>query len=86
MKIKTIFTLLITGMIFSLGVMADDHDSTEQRPVELWICSFNEGKTVDDIDDWYADFNEFADSMKNNRLSSYMWVPNFVSDIPLEFP
>ncbi|MDC0213996.1 hypothetical protein OAL14_04220 [Gammaproteobacteria bacterium] len=81
MKIKTIFTLLITGMIFSLGVMADDHDATEQRPVELWICSFNEGKTVDDIDDWYADFNEFADSMKNNRLSSYMWVPNFVSDL-----
>ena len=61
--------------------MADDHASAEQRPVEIWTCSFNDGKSTKDLDAWYKDFNAFADSMTNSGFSSYMWVPNFVSDL-----
>jgi len=81
MNIKTILILLISVVGFSIDAAADDHASSAQRPVELWVCSFNDGKSMDDLDDWYKDFNKFADNMKNSQVNSYMWVPNFVSDL-----
>ncbi len=81
MNIKAILLAFICGITISTTVVADDHASSEQRPVEIWTCSFNDGKSATDLDAWYADFNAFADSMTNSGFSSYMWVPNFVSDL-----
>ena len=81
MNIKKSFVLLIVAITTSFGALADNHAASEQRPVELWVCSFNEGKSMSDVDTWYADFNKFANSMKNNKFNSFMWVPYFVSDL-----
>ena len=81
MNIKKTLILLISIIGFSIDAIADNHESPEQRPVELWVCSFNDGKSMDDLDVWYQDFNKFADSMKNSQVSSYMWVPYFVSNL-----
>ena len=81
MNIRTILLAFICGMTISTAVEADDHTTAEQRPVEIWTCSFNDGKSTKDLDAWYEDFNAFADSMTNSGFSSYMWVPNFVSDL-----
>ena len=81
MKIKTTLLTFICGLAISTAVIADDHVSAEQRPVEIWTCSFNDGKSMKDLDAWYEDFNAFADSMTNSRVSSFMWVPNFVGDL-----
>ena len=81
MNIKIILLIFICGITISTAVVADNHASAEQRPVEIWTCSFNDGKSTKDLDAWYKDFNAFADSMTNSGFSSYMWVPNFVSDL-----
>ena len=90
MNIKTVLLTFICGLTISTAVIADDHVSAEQRPVEIWTCSFNDGKSTKDLDAWYDDFNAFADSMTNSRVSSFMWVPNFVgyleqADVVLTF-
>ena len=81
MNIKTILLTFICSLTISTAVIADDHVSAEQRPVEIWTCSFNDGKSMKDLDAWYEDFNAFADSMTNSRVSSFMWVPNFVGNL-----
>ena len=81
MNIRTILLAFFCSMTIFTAVVADDHGTAEQRPVEIWTCSFNDGKSTKDLDAWYKDFNAFADSMTNSGFSSYMWVPNFVSDL-----
>ena len=81
MNIKAMLVTFICGLTISTAVIADDHVSGEQRPVEIWTCSFNDGKSMKDLDAWYEDFNAFADSMTNSRVSSFVWVPNFVGDL-----
>ena len=73
--------LSIALMAFGSKAYADDHAEIADRPVEIWTCSFNEGKTVDDLNAWYADMNKFGDSMQNSQWNSFMWVPTFVSDL-----
>ena len=81
MNIKIILLIFICGITISTAVVADNHASAEQRPVEIWTCSFNDGKSMKDLDAWYEDFNAFANSMTNSRVSSFIWVPNFASDL-----
>ncbi len=81
MNIKAILLAFIWGMIISTAVVADDHATAGQRPVEIWTCSFHDGKSAKDLDAWYEDFNTFADSMTNSGFTSYIWVPNFVGDL-----
>ena len=57
MNIKIILLTFICGITISTAVMADDHASAAQRPVEIWTCSFNDGKSMKDLDAWYEDFN-----------------------------
>ena len=73
--------LSIALMAFGSKAYADDQPEIADRPVEIWTCSFNEGKTVDDLNAWYADMNKFGDSMQNSQWNSFMWVPTFVSDL-----
>jgi len=71
---------LILGLTASIS-FADDHSTITDRPVEIWTCSFNEGKTSEDLEAWYADMDKFGDTMTNGQWASYMWVPTFVSDL-----
>ena len=76
MNIRIILLAFICGISISTAVVADDHATAEQRPVEIWTCSFNDGKSATDLDAWYVDFNSFADSMTNSGFSSYMLGAN----------
>ena len=50
MNIKTTLLTFICGLAISTAVIADDHVSAEQRPVEIWTCSFNDGKSMKDLE------------------------------------
>jgi hypothetical protein len=71
MKMRLLL-LSIALMVFGSSAYADDHTEIADRPVEIWTCSFNEGKTVDDLNAWYADMNKFGDSMQNSQWNSFM--------------
>ena len=60
---------------------ADDSDAISASPVELWVCNYKEGKSIDDLRDWYRDFNRLSDQMDNGNFRSWLWSPFFVSDL-----
>ena len=60
---------------------ADDSDATNPSSVELWVCNYQEGKSIDDLRDWYKDFNTLSDQMDNGNFRSWLWSPFFVSDL-----
>ena len=60
---------------------ADDSDPTNASSVELWVCNYQEGKSIDDLRDWYKDFNTLSDQMDNGNFRSWLWSPFFVSDL-----
>lgn len=60
---------------------ADDSDATNPSSVELWVCNYQEGKSIDDLRDWYKDFNRLSDQMDNGNFRSWLWSPFFVSDL-----
>lgn len=60
---------------------ADDSDATNASSVELWVCNYQEGKSIDDLRDWYKEFNRLSDQMDNGNFRSWLWSPFFVSDL-----
>ena len=60
---------------------ADESDATNASSVELWVCTYQEGKSIDDLRDWYKDFNRLSDQMDNGNFRSWLWSPFFVSDL-----
>ena len=60
---------------------ADDSDATNASSVELWVCNYQEGKSIDDLRNWYKDFNRLSDQMDNGNFRSWLWSPFFVSDL-----
>ena len=60
---------------------ADESDATNASSVELWVCNYPEGKSIDDLRDWYKDFNTLSDQMDNGNFRSWPWSPFFVSDL-----
>lgn len=60
---------------------ADESDATNASSVELWVCNYQEGKSIDDLRDWYKDFNALSDQMDNGNFRSWLWSPFFVSDL-----
>ena len=60
---------------------ADESDAPNASSVELWVCNYQEGKSIDDLRDWYNDFNALSDQMDNGNFRSWLWSPFFVSDL-----
>lgn len=60
---------------------ADDSDAISASSVELWVCNYKEGKSIDDLRNWYRDFNRLSDQMDNGNFRSWLWSPFFVSDL-----
>ena len=60
---------------------ADESDATNASSVELWVCNYQEGKSIDDLRNWYEDFNKLSDQMDNGNFRSWLWSPFFVSDL-----
>ena len=83
---KKIFALT---MIFTMNSFAQDAEQYKYDPsetsivAEYYIGSFNKGKDLDDLVDWYEDFAEFADdkgSVYDNMTVSIL-TPYFHNDL-----
>ena len=70
--------------LLATPVLADDHSesmSSGGAPVELWVCKYQDGKTIEDLRAWYIDFNLLSDKMDNPNFRSWLWTPYFVSEL-----
>ena len=79
---KLLITLLMA--LLATPVFADDHSesmSSGEAPVELWVCKYQDGKTIEDLRAWYKDFNVLSDKMDNPNFRSWLWTPYFVSEL-----
>ena len=79
---KLLITLLMA--MLANAVFADDHSesmSSGEAPVELWVCKYQDGKTIEDLRAWYKDFNVLSDKMDNPNFRSWLWTPYFVSEL-----
>ena len=76
---RAFLTLML--IFYSAIALSDDHAVNEPAAVETWLCTFHEGKDIDDLDKWFSGVNEYAKTQTNNQYNMHLWVPNFVSDL-----
>ena len=73
--------LLTLTFVFSIGVFADHHEESknkyeqEANKAEYYVGTFNKGKDMDDLVDWYEDMAEWMEekgdtTKKRGRLQS----------------
>jgi hypothetical protein len=78
-----LITLAIGGLIFTIGsatTLADEHEEggiEPASPIELFACSYNEGKGPADLDDAVAAWNAWADKLDLNGYSAWTLVPYY---------
>ena len=60
---------------------ADHHEVQSPSTVELWMCNYEDGKSIEDLRNWYKDFNTLSDQMTNGNFRSWLWTPFFVSEL-----
>ena len=59
---KILITLIMA--LIATPLFADDHGdsiSSGEAPVELWLCKYQDGNTIEDLRAWYKDFNARQD-------------------------
>ena len=79
---KLLITLLMA--LAAAPALADDHGdsmSSSEAPVELWVCKYQDDKSIEDLRAWYKDFNVLSDKMENPNFRSWLWTPYFVSEL-----
>ena len=82
---KILITLAVSGLICTVGAgtaLADSHVEGELKPpspVELWACSYNEGKGPADLDKAIAGWNAWADKNQMNDYFGWTLVPYYFS-------
>ena len=79
-KIRSI-VFALTALCLAPLAFANDHKAASSSTVELWVCNFQDEKSIDDLRDWYKDFNTLSDQMKNGEFRSWLWTPFFVTDL-----
>ena len=57
--------VLAVAVSATMPAVADNHAAAEVDPVELYICSLNEGKSMEDADKLDARYKKWAD--KNDK-------------------
>jgi hypothetical protein len=81
--------LIAFMMLFSISSFAQDAEqykydpSESDNPAEYYIGSFNKGKDLDDLIDWYGDFAEFAESKGSvyENMTVSILTPYFHNDL-----
>ena len=81
--------LLTLTFVFSIGVFADHHEESKNKyepevnKAEYYVGTFNKGKDMDDLVDWYEDMAEWmeekGDTYKN--MTTAILQPYFHSDM-----
>jgi len=78
---KILLTLLSGGLVFSGGISTaiaqddDDHAS----PLEIYTCSYADGKGAADLDKVVANWNKWADDQGMTDYSAWTMTPYFFS-------
>ena len=73
-KIFAVSGALTLALSTSSLTIADSHEAPNLDPVELYACTFREGKTMADLDELDARYKEWADA-NNKDQSSWRMVP-----------
>lgn len=69
-------------MGFSVAAIADNHEMDEGPgfvPVEIWPCSFVDGKSMDDLNKVIKKWNSFMDEQGDTTYSAWLLTPNFIN-------
>ena len=80
---KTLIMLATSGLICTLGAgnsFADSHGEGELKPaspIELYACSYKDGKGPADLDKAVAAWNAWADKHQLNAYSAWTLVPYY---------
>ena len=79
--IRTLVTLFAMLAILAIGsgtAIADNHeDGFKVIPVDMYACTFNEGKGSDDLDAYAAKFNAWADARGLDDISVWTLTPYY---------
>jgi hypothetical protein len=80
---KSLLTFATGGLVFALGMgtaIADSHEEDGLKPatpIELFACSYNEGKGPADLDKASDAFNRWADKHNVTDYSAWTLVPYY---------
>ena len=76
---KILLKLLTGGLVFAVGINTasaqDDDDSTS--PLEIYTCSYADGKGAADLDKVVAKWNKWADDQGMTDYSAWTMTPFF---------
>ena len=75
---RNIALLVALAFLASLpmAASADDHAPASNSAVELWVCKYKDGKSIEDLRAWYKDFNVLSDNMANGNFRSWLFTDN----------
>lgn len=74
MKTKARFFLAVILAVWSQLSLASN-------PVEFWGCKFNEGKGMNDLMSWTAEWNEVVDGLPDDGYNAWVMTPMFKSNM-----
>jgi hypothetical protein len=77
---KKIAALLCSALLTTFGttsVFAQGSPPWVIVPVDMWVCDLNDGRDMDDLDDWIEKFNEWADDQENNDYAAWTLTPSY---------
>lgn len=75
---KILIALAAGGLVFAAGfgtVAAQDEDDMSAAPVELYLCSYNDGKGPADLEKVVAKWNAWADGRNLHDYTAYTLTP-----------
>ena len=72
--------LLCFGSVLADSHMADEGDANVASPMEMYACSYNDGKGPADLDAATKDFNAWADKQGVTDYSAWTLVPYYFSE------
>ena len=83
MNIKSL-SVVLTALVVSVGwvpsALTQDMAKVSRSPVDVRMCNFREGKSMQDLDKFTAKFREYAN--KNNaEYSAWTLTPQYETDI-----
>lgn len=83
---KILLSGLITSLIFfaGTGTAAAQDDGMLVIPVELFACSYNDGKGPADLESWTAKWNAWADENKITDYAAWTLTPYYYGQGPNE--
>ena len=74
---KTLITVLtaVLGMVMAAGTLADHHAAPRTSALEIYFCSFADGKDMSDLKKVAAGWDQWADTNFSEGYAAYILAP-----------